>query len=346
MACLSNPRSVSFKMKEKDRILVVVQRRTDGQSASITFELLKAATDLSLQGGESVCACTLGSGVSPLADEISYYVPTVFVIDDPLLCGFQADLYASALEALCRALAPRTVLMGHTYENREVAPKLACKMENDLITDCVRIARDKKTGSLLCTKPIYGGNAFAVFQMDAEPQMVTVRPKATEALEKGGTQGEIIPFRCELVPSLALTESLALVPGKDAVSLTMAEAIVAGGRGVKTAEGIQQLQRLVGALKKYFSKVELGASRPLVDEGLLPHSRQIGQTGEKVSPQLYIAVAISGAAQHMGGIGGSKKIIAINKDPEASIFEASDYGVVGQYEDVVPALIRKLEMLP
>jgi electron transfer flavoprotein alpha subunit len=102
----------------------------------------------------------------------------------------------------------------------------------------------------------------------------------------------------------------------------------------------------VEALKKYYGKVELGASRPLVDEGLLPHSRQVGQTGEIVSPQLYIAVAISGAAQHMGGIGGSKKIIAINKDPEASIFEASDYGIIGQYEDIVPLLIKKLEVLP
>jgi electron transfer flavoprotein alpha subunit len=333
-------------MKEKDRILIVVQQRANGQSASITFELLKAATDLSLHGGETVCACILGHGMGQLADEIAYYANEVYVIDDPLLSGFQADLYASALEALCRELAPRTVLMGHTYENREMAPKLACKMENDLVTDCVKIERDKDTGSLLCTKPIYGGNAFAVFETHTEPQMVTVRPKATEALEKGSTKGEIIAFRCELAPSLAFTESLGLIPGEDAVSLTQAEAIVAGGRGAKTAEGIQQLRGLVGALRKYFSKVELGASRALVDEGLLPHSRQIGQTGEKVSPQVYIAVAISGAAQHMGGIGGSKKIVAINKDPEAAIFDASDYGVVGRFEDIVPALIKKLEALP
>ncbi len=332
--------------KGKERILVVVQQRGDGQSDPVTFELLKAATDLSLQRGERVCACVLGSGVGPLADVVSYYAGEVYVIDDPLLSVFQADLYASALEALCRDLAPRTVIMGHTYENREVAPKLACAMGNDLITDCVKIESDKETGSLLCTKPVYGGNAYAVFQLNVEPHMVTVRPKSMEALERGGMKGEIMPFHCKLDPALALTESLALVPEKDAVSLTMAQAIVAGGRGVKTAEGIQQLQGLVGALKKYFSKVELGASRPLVDEGLLPHSRQVGQTGEIVSPQLYIAVAISGAAQHMAGIVGSKKILAINKDPEASIFEASDYGIVGRYEDIVPALIKQLEALP
>jgi electron transfer flavoprotein alpha subunit len=332
--------------KGKERILVLVQQRGDGQSDSITFELLKSATDLSLQGTETVCACILGSGIGPLADEISYYVSEVYVIDDPFLSTFLPDVYASALEALCRTFTPRTMLMGHTYENREMAPKLACKMENDLVTDCVKIERDTETGSLLCTKPIYGGNAYAVFQVDAEPQMVTLRPKSTEALEKGSSQGAIIPFRYEFSSALVLAKSLGIVPGADVVSLTQAEAIVAGGRGVKTAEGIQQLKGLVGALKKYFSTVELGASRPLVDEGLLPHSRQVGQTGEIVSPQLYVAVAISGAAQHMAGAVGSKKIVAINKDPEASIFEASDYGVVGQYEDVVPALIKQLDSLP
>ena len=332
--------------KENEKILALVQQRPGGESASITFELLRSATDLSRQGGETVCACILGSGVGALADQISYYADEVYVIDDPALATYLPNVYASAFEALCRSVAPRTVLMGHTYENREMAPKLACKMENDLITDCVKIERDTETGSLLCTKPIYGGNAYAVFELNAEPQMVTVRPKSTDALEKGNTRGTIIPFAFDFNPLRKLSQSLRLVPGEDAVSLSQAEAIVSGGRGVKTADGIQTLQGLVGALKRYFPSVELGASRPLVDEGLMPHSRQVGQTGEKVSPQLYIAVGISGAAQHMGGIGGSRKIVAINKDPEATIFEASDYGVVGQYEAIVPALIKKLEVLP
>lgn len=331
---------------DKQRILVLVQRRPGGESASITFELLKSAADLSTQGGETVCACILGCGVSALADEISYYAGEVYVIDDPALATYLPVVYASAFEALCRSLAPRTVLMGHTYENREMAPKLACKMENDLITDCVKVERDTETGALLCTKPIYGGNAYAVFEVNPEPQMVTVRPKSTAAMEKGNTPGTIIPFRQDFSSVRVLTQSTGLVPGADAVSLSQAEAIVSGGRGVKTAEGVEILQGLVATLKRYFTSVELGASRPLVEEGLLPHSRQVGQTGEKVSPQLYIAVAISGAAQHMGGIGGSKKIVAINKDPEAAIFEASDYGVVGSYEDIVPALIKKLEVSP
>ena len=329
----------------KERILVVVQQRENGESDPVTFELLKSARDLSLQGDETVCACIFGSVVASLADEISYYADEVYLIDEPFLSTFMPDVYASAAAALCRTIAPRTVLMGHSYENREIAPKLACEMENDLITDCVKIERDVETGALLCTKPVYGGNAHAIFQLDAEPQMVTLRPKSAEALEKGSLQGVIIPFRYELAPSLDLPKSLGIVPEAETVSLTQAEAVVAGGRGFKTAESIQQLKRLVEVLRKHFSTVELGASRALVDDGLLPHSRQVGQTGEIVNPQLYIAVAISGAAQHMAGVVGSKKIVAINKDPEASIFEASDYGVVGRHEDIVPALIKQLEAM-
>ncbi|MBN2033399.1 MAG: electron transfer flavoprotein subunit alpha/FixB family protein [Deltaproteobacteria bacterium] len=328
--------------KGRKRIFVVVQQKPDGQTDSITFELLRSATELSVGGGELVCACILGYKVRKLPDTISYYADEVYVIDDVLLSEFHADLSASALEGLCRELGPRTVLMGHNYENREVAPKLACKMKNDLITDCVKIERDSETGCLLCTKPIYGGNAYAIFQLDTEPQIVTLRPKSTESLEKGVSAGQIIPFWHKVSETDALSKSLEIVPEGHVVSLTQADAIVAGGRGVKTAEGIGELQKLVEVLKKYFSKVELGASRALVDEGLVSHSHQVGQTGEIVNPQLYIAVAISGAAQHMAGIAGAKKILAINKDPDASIFGASDYGVVGRYEDIIPALIKQL----
>jgi electron transfer flavoprotein alpha subunit len=327
---------------EKNRILVLVEREED-RIASVSFELLKAGIDLSRKERDVLCACVLGHGVGEIAEEIAYYVRSVYVMDNPLLSDFQSDVYVSALEALCNALDPITVLMGHTYDSLELAPKLACRIANEVASDCVKLERELETGALLYTKPIYGGNALAVLRMDTKPQIATLRPKVTDALQKGNVKGEIIPFECELAAPMALT--LEFVRG-ESVSLDKADAIVAGGRGIKTPEGIQKLQGLAKALSRYFGKVELGASRPLVEQGLLPHSRQIGQTGEKVSPQIYIAVAISGAVQHMAGMGSSKKIIAINKDPEASIFGASDYGVIGPYEDIVPALIRKLEELP
>lgn len=323
------------------RILIVTEKE-EGTIAPITLELLKAGALLAEQGGEIVCACVLGHDVEDLGEELALYASEVYVIDNPLLSHMHSDLHASALASLCRAISPITVLMGHTYENLEIAPKLAYRMEGDVASDCIKLERDRESGVLLCTKPIYGGNAVAVLEKDRTPQIATLRPKVMEALEKGAEKGSIIPFQCELHASTVLT--IGLIRG-DSVSLDKANAIVAGGGGVKTIEGLQELEDLVQALSNYFDKVSLGASRSLVDAGLLPHSRQIGQTGEKVNPQIYVAVAISGAAQHLAGVVGAKKIVAINKDPDAPIFESSDYGVVGTYEDIVPALIKKLEAL-
>jgi electron transfer flavoprotein alpha subunit len=328
-------------VNESNPILVVAEVE-DGSIAPVTFEILKAGTDLARQGGASLCACVLGHNVAEIAAMASSYADRVYVIDHPLLALYQSDTFASALETLCRALDPCTVLMGHTGDNLELAPRVAYRMGRDLVTDCTGVERDRETGSLLCSKPIYGGNAVAVLQVCAKPQVATIRPKSVAPMEKRSGKGEIVNFQCDFAPSPALTESLKTVPG-ERVSLDEADAIVSGGRGFKTAEDIEELGRLIGALERYFVNVELGASRPVIDAGLLPHSRQVGQTGEKVSPQVYVAVAISGASQHMAGILGSKKIVAINKDPEAPIFGCADYGVVGRYEEIIPALVKTLE---
>lgn len=324
-----------------NQVMIVIETE-EGRVAPVAFEVMKAGALLSEQGGETLCACVLGAGVNELAEEIACYVPEVFMIDDQQLSHIHPDLYASALDSLCREIHPKTILMGHTYDSLEIGPKLAYKMGVDVTTDCVKIERDRENGALLCTKPIYGGNAVVVMEMSGTPQIATIRPKVMESMERGDGKGRITTFQCELNPSTVLT--VGHLRGEN-ISLDKANAIVAGGRGIKTAEGLQELEDLVEALGKYFDKVELGGSRALVDAGLLPHSRQIGQTGEKVSPQLYVAVAISGAAQHVAGTAGAKKIIAINKDAEAPIFEASDYGVVGAYEEIVPALTKKLEAL-
>jgi electron transfer flavoprotein alpha subunit len=175
--------------------------------------------------------------------------------------------------------------------------------------------------------------------------MATLRPKSVERMkERTGKQGTIVNLEISIDQAPDSFELIGTVPG-EAVSLDKADAIVAGGRGVKGREGLELLERLIDALKNYFDTVELGASRPLVDGGLLSKSRQLGQTGEKAAPHLYMAVAISGSSQHVSGISGSKKIVAINKDGEAPIFDIADYGVVGAYETVVPALIGKLREL-
>ena len=173
---------------------------------------------------------------------------------------------------------------------------------------------------------------------------MTLRPKSFSTATKSSRRGKITQVTLDVDQFVARTEHVDTVTG-ESVSLDRADAIVAGGRGIKDVDGLAHLEGLIQALKMFFSNVELGASRPLVDRGWVPPSRQVGLTGEKVAPDLYVAVAISGASQHLSGITGSKKIIAINQDETAAIFEQSDYAIVGEYEQVVPVLAQKLKEL-
>jgi electron transfer flavoprotein alpha subunit len=318
--------------------VLVLAEVEEGYVAPITFGLLKVGAEISARGREGLYACVVGHGVNTVAEELACYARKVFVRDDPSLADFDPDRYASVLGALCTAVDPAIVIMGHTWDNQELAAKVACRLGGEAVMDCVKMEREEETGRLLCAKQIYGGHAVAVIRTEAEPQIVTVRPSATDP-ERDAEGGEIIPFGCDIAPSS--TRRIALVRG-ESVSLEKANAIVGGGRGIRTAEGLRRLEELVGALKKHFENVELGGSRALVDAGLVSHSRQIGQTGEKIGPRLYIAVAISGASQHTAGIGDTKTIVAINKDADAPIFECADYGLVGTYEDMVPELVRRL----
>jgi len=328
--------------QDKKKILVIAETE-DKKKANISFELLRAGNDLSDKAGIKLCVALLGHNITSITDEIISYADEVYSVDNPLLNTFQPDLYTHALETLCKDLNPEIILSGHTLDNLDVAPRLAHRLSAQLITDCIQFDLDSN-GNLLCTKPVYGDNAYATFALSKKPQMATLRLKSLESAKPKATKGSIINFEVTLDESQKKTESVEIKPG-ESVSLDKAEIIVSGGRGIKDAEGLQVLNELIETIKKFNSKVELGASRPLIDAGWLPSSRQVGLTGEKVSPGVYIAVAISGASQHLSGMIGSKKIIAINKDETANIFNSADYGAVGRYEDIVPALIRKLKEL-
>jgi electron transfer flavoprotein alpha subunit len=333
---------VEKMLKEKERILVIIEKERE-RIAPVSLEALRAGRELSHKGEQVLSACLIGHGIHDLADELSYFTDEVIVLDNPLLANFDADIWTSALAQVCGAAKPVTIMMGHTYDTMDLAPRLAFRTGCDLVTDCVTIVRSDD-GSLHCEKPIYGANAVVTIAIETVPQMVTTRPKHWHVQEKGENKGQIVAFDCKPELFKAQTELIELVPG-ESVNLDKADAIVAAGRGVKSAEGVAELGGLMKALESFFDHVELGASRPLVDEGILPRSRQVGQTGEKVSPQLYVAIGISGAAQHLSGIVTCKKVIAINKDPDASIFNGADYGIVASYEDVLPGLIKKLEEL-
>ncbi|OPY68059.1 MAG: Acryloyl-CoA reductase electron transfer subunit beta [Syntrophorhabdus sp. PtaU1.Bin050] len=331
-------------LKKKDRVIVLVEKEKE-RIVPVSFELLRAGRELTHKSGEVLSACIMGEDLHDSAGELAHYADEVIMMESPLLVNFEANVWASALTSLCKATQPTTMIMAHSYDNMELAPKLAFRTESELVPDCVHLERDgEEEKNLLCTKPIYGGNAVVVVKVETRPQMVTLRAKVWHAIKRDTNKGEILSYDCssDLLPPL--TESVDLVPG-ESVNLDKADVVVAAGRGVKSAEAVLELEGLLSALRKHFDNVELGASRPVVDAGILPRSRQVGQTGEKIGSQLYFAVAISGAAQHVSGIVACKKVIAINKDPDAAIFDAADYGIVAPYEDVLPGLINKLEEL-
>lgn len=327
----------------KPKVLVLVES-TGPDIAPITFELLRIGKDLASARRADLCAAVLGNQVAAVAGEIARFCDEVYAVEAKLLAAFQVDVYAAALLKLCQSINPIAVLMSHTPDNLDVATKLSCRLGTQLITDCVGLGFQPDTGNLLCTKPVYGGNAVATFEVENKPVLVTLRSNVAEPITESPGKGKVTAFPVDLDESMVKVEVLGAVAG-ESVSLDKADAIVSGGRGIGKIEGLKQLEELAKVLKKYFNRVELGASRPLIDNGWLPSSRQLGLTGEKASPQLYFAIGISGSSQHMSGISGSKRIVAINKDSQASIFKSADYGVVGEYESVVPALVKKLKEL-
>ena len=334
---------MEIRKQDNGRILVLVER--EGQEiVPITFELLQAGKQLTDQIGGILCSIELGNGMDHHSKEISQYADEVYFLDHPLLANFNPEFYTSALNQLCQSLNPTAILIGHTLNNQNIAPKLAYKLGMEVITDCIQLTIEAGTGHLLCSKPVYGAKFIATFKLEKKPCLVTLRSKAWEPITPRTTEGKVIhitPVFEEASVKVECTKKIR----EESISLNKADAIVSAGRGVKDAEGLNRLRGLINILGTNFSRVELGASRPLVDAHLVPSSRQVGLTGEKVAPELYIAIGISGSLQHVTGILGAKKIVAINSNPKAHIFQVADYGIIGNYEEVVPALIKKLEEL-
>ena len=319
-------------------ILVLIESE-NGKVSPISFELLGMGKKLAGELEEKLHAVVVGYKIDRIADEISSFADKVYSVDDPTLEVFHSDLQAEVLTKLCREIDPSVLLLGHTSKGMDVAPRLAYKLKTKLTTDCVDLVVDKEKKILRRVKPIYGGNAIANFEFYGRPQLVTLRPKVVEPAKPSLSKGEIVSFKIilERPPSV---ESIRKI--SEEAKLADAEAIVSGGRGIGGIRGFEKLQELSELLKKFFEKVAIGASRPPCDAGWVPKSYQVGLTGEKVSPKFYIAVGISGSVQHLAGIAKAGKIVAINKDPNANIFKAADYGVVGEYEKVLPTFLEKL----
>jgi electron transfer flavoprotein alpha subunit len=321
---------------------VMVYTEFDGETPStISTELLGCGRKLADDLGQKLSAVIVGTKVSSFAQAaISFGADKVYLVDDPLLKDYQSDSYASVMEKVVAQAMPQILIMGQTAVGRDLAPRLSFRLNTAAVLDCVQLTIDPDSKLLLQTKPVYGGNALAVYTCKSYPQIATVRANVMSPLEPDTSrQGEIIIIEAAVNPSTIKTRILEKVPESiEGIKLEDARVMVSGGRGIGDADGFKHLEELARLLKG-----AVGATRPSCDNGWVPSTRQIGLTGKIVSPDLYIAVAISGASQHLSGISGSNTIVAINKDPDANIFKAAHFGIVGDWKKVLPAFTTKLK---
>jgi electron transfer flavoprotein alpha subunit len=270
-------------------------------------------------------------------DLVSYGVDRVYVAADPVFETWQPEAVVAAIEQVCRDIDPEILLLGHTLRGVELAPRLAWRLDAPLATDCVEFGITADTQTVSAVRPVYGSKGLAVMTGNTRPFIATVRSKAVQPAEKDAAcTGEIVPLQLKLDPnSFRIKYISSVVEEAQGPGLEDAEVVISGGRGVGKAENFSLLEELATALGGV-----VGGSRVAVDNKWLPSSRQVGLTGTMVSPRLYVAVGISGATQHMAGCARSQYIVAINTDPDAPIFQRAHFGVVGDFKQVLPRLIK------
>ena len=324
--------------------VIVHGELVNGKLPSITTELLGCGRSLADELNEDLSCILVSDTVGEASKEaIAFGADKVYTVENPLLKEYQGDAHIQVAEKLARETSPRIILLGQTSIGRDLAPRLAFRLKTGLSTDCIDLSIDPETKLLQQTKPVYGGNAQAIFTCNIMPQIVTIRAKAMSPIERDDSRkGEVIPTKVEIDTSAIRTKIVEKVREEVAgIKLEDAPVIVSGGRGIGGPEPFKTtLKELADILRG-----AVGATRPPADHGWVPEAMHIGLTGKIVAPDLYIAVAISGASQHIAGCSGSKTMIAINKDPEANIFREAKLGVVGRYEEVVPAFTQKLKDL-
>ncbi|MDT4952508.1 MAG: electron transfer flavoprotein alpha subunit [Acidobacteriota bacterium] len=320
-------------------ILVFAEHRA-GVVNKTSFEALAAAQSLGAELGQSITAVLLGSGVSNLAEEFAAYeVNRVIYADNEKLADYTPDGYTDAMERVVRELEPQYVILPHTYLVRDFAPKLAARFGKGLISDCIRAP--VSDGHVTFSRRIFLGKIDADIVSDGEsPVFATFQSgayRADQAAKGGSARVETMNVE---VGEVRMKPEAPFQEVKQAVDLTKADVIVAVGRGIKSKDNIALAEKLAEALGG-----DLAASRPICDAEWLPIDRQIGSSGQTVAPKLYIALGISGAIQHLVGMKNAGTIVAINKDPEAPIFDIADYGIVGDLFEAVPVLTEEIRKL-
>lgn len=332
-------------VKEEYTGVWVYMEVKEGSIAEASLQLLSVGRKLADKLGTYLAGIIIGNGVSKLAMEPIYYgADKVYVVDDYRLSTYYSRVYGYVLAKLAKKLKPEILLIAATMRGREMAPYVANTLRTGITADCTAFDVDPSTRDLLQIRPPFGAWMLAHIRTpNRRPQIATARPNVFDLPRRDETRrGEVISLEIDFElpdPGMTLIESKR-IEHKEEVPLEKAEVIVAGGKGLGSAEGLKLLEELAGLL----GGVTAG-SRKAVDAGWIPHERQVGQTGKSVKPNVYFAIGISGAAQHVFGIREARRVIAINIDPEAPIFDNADYGIVGDYREVVPALIEVIKSL-
>ncbi len=330
-----------MEAKTKD-LWVFVETNEDGTAKNVGIELLTPGKMMAGKQGGALVAVVIGNNVDEAVKAASEHgADKVIVVDGPEYAHYTTDAYAIALCALVEKYGPTSMLIGATNIGRDLGPRVSCRLHTGLTADCTALDIDEESGNVAWTRPAFGGNLMAtILCPDHRPQIGTVRPGVFKKSDAGEAKAEVIKEDIHVDAKDIRTQVLELIKEADGenVDLEGADIIVSGGRGVGGPEGFEPVKALADALGGV-----VGASRAAVDAGWIAHAHQVGQTGKTVGPKLYIACGISGAIQHVAGMSGSDCIVAINKDPEAPIFDIADYGVVGNLFEVLPVLTEEIK---
>ena len=340
---------------EEYKGVFVFAQQVDNVLDGVAFELLGKGKDLAKDLGTDVTAVLIGSGVKGLADQLAEYgADKVIVVDDPELKDYRTEPYAHALASVINEFKPEIMLVGATAIGRDLGPTVSARVKTGLTADCTSLEigdfplvaapgkeSEQKHNQLLMTRRAFGGNTIATIACpDNRPQMATVRPGVMQKIAPiSGAKANVVEYNPGFTPNNRYVEILNIVKAvKSTANIMEAKILVSGGRGVGSKENFKLLEDLAEVLGGTVS-----CSRAVVENGWLPVDLQVGQTGKTVRPQIYFAIGISGAIQHVAGMEDSDLIIAINKDEDAPIFDVADYGLVGDLNKIVPALTTALK---
>lgn len=316
----------------------VFAEQKEGKLKKVALEMVSTGQRIAKQLGEEVNVVLIGHNIEGLASELAGYgANSVYLVEDEQLQDYNTDKYLSVMGKLFSDKAPKVVLFGHTLIGKDIAPRLAQRLAAGMMSDCT--AMDLTETEIIFTRPVYAGKAFNKVTVTEFPLMATIRPNVMPLIPTEGNTAQIVKVPFAVNPDEIRTLIKEIVKKTMArVELTEADIIVSGGRAMKGSENFKILEDLADVLK-----AGVGASRAAVDSGWRPHGDQVGQTGKIVSPTVYIACGISGAIQHLAGMSSSRYIIAINKDPDAPIFNVADYGIVGDVFEIVPVLTEEFK---